>query len=79
MHVVDRRGRELTEGHGVERALGGRTGGIRGVVTFVGKQVDVTWATSPPAWRTYSTERLSLFGTGRRCYALELIDPTEDH
>lgn len=66
--ILDAKGKPLATPCEVERALPSGPGGIRGVVTHVGRRVDVTWiAPGGPAPRTYATERVRLFSRKRRC------------
>jgi hypothetical protein len=74
MNVVDQRGHKLNAGLVVERVIGSTRGGIRGVVTHAGRQVDVTWqSVHGPSSRIYGTERLGLFGRTRRCNYLVVV------
>lgn len=74
MRVLDAKGYELRLPAQVERfwlpEKHGfcRHGGMRGIVTHVGKQVDVTWVTkSGAAFSTFDTERVGWFPHTRQC------------
>lgn len=77
--VYDAKGRVLEVGSRVERFLSGkRRGGLRGVVTAVGRQVHVDWSTrAQTSFRIYATERLSLLSRARSCPDLLLITDDE--
>lgn len=78
MKVLDANGVELMAPMRVERQLPrGGAGGVPGVLTWAGRQCDVTWLTKPaPSLGTYATERVSLFSRTRRCSDLTALPPS---
>lgn len=79
--VLDAQGAELRIGSEVKRLLpNGSAGGVPGVVTLVGHQVDVTWVARDGAigGSTFAAPRISWLSRTRRCPDLTLATEKEN-